>query len=56
LLDHVVVLLVLVIRPVGLDDAIDAVDNARNAIRGDEVLEVAVYRCELATLVEPDPK
>ena len=40
LLDHVDVLLVLVVGPVRLDDALDAVDGARYAVGGDELGEV----------------
>lgn len=42
LLDHVCVLLVLVVWPVRLDDALDAVDGAGDAVGGDELGEVAV--------------
>jgi len=42
LLDHVGVLLVLVIGPVGLDDALDPVDGAGYAVRGDEFGQVPV--------------
>ena len=42
LLDDVGILLVLVIRAVGLDDAVDAVDGAWDAVCGDEFGEVAV--------------
>jgi hypothetical protein len=40
LLHHIGILLVLVIRPVGLDDALDAVDGARDPVRCDELGEV----------------
>ena len=40
-LDHIGVLLVLIVRAVGLDDAVDAVDGAGDAIGGDEFGEVA---------------
>ena len=40
LLDNVVVLLVLVVWTIGLDDFVDAVDSAWNAICGDEVAEI----------------
>jgi hypothetical protein len=41
---HVLVLLVLVVGPVGLDDALarDAVDRAGDAARSDELGEVAI--------------
>ena len=42
LLDNVCVLLVLVVRSVGLDDALDAVDGAGYAVGGDESSEVPV--------------
>lgn len=41
LLDHVVVLLVLVVWPIGLDDAVDAVDRARDPVCRNELLQVA---------------
>ena len=41
LLDHVCVLLVLVVGPVRLDDFVDAVDGAGDAVCGDEFGEVA---------------
>lgn len=41
LLDDVGVLLVLVVGPVGLDDLVDAVDGAGDAVGGDEFREVA---------------
>ena len=44
LLDHVCVLLVLVVRAVCLDDALDAVDGAGYAVGSDETSEVPV-RC-----------
>lgn len=40
LLDHVCVLLVLVVRPIGLDDLVDAVDGAGYAVCGDELRQV----------------
>jgi hypothetical protein len=36
LLDHIGVLLVFVVWSVGLDDALDAIDGARDAVRGNE--------------------
>lgn len=41
MLDHISVLLILIIRPVRLDDAVDAVDGAGDAVRGDEFGEIA---------------
>lgn len=41
LLDDVCVLLVLVVGPVRLDDFVDAVDGAGDAVCGDELGEVA---------------
>lgn len=40
LFDHIGVLLILVIGSVRLDDALDAVDGARDPIRGDELGEI----------------
>ncbi len=40
-LDHVGILAVLVVRPVGLDDLVDAVDGAGDAVCGDEFGEIA---------------
>jgi hypothetical protein len=40
LLDHIHVLLVLVVRTVRLNDALDTVDGARDAVRCDELGEV----------------
>jgi hypothetical protein len=37
LLDHICILLVLVVRPVGLDDSIDPVDRARYPVSGDKL-------------------
>lgn len=39
-LDHIGVLLVLIIGPIGLDDAIDSVDGACNPVTRDELGEV----------------
>lgn len=47
LLDHVSVLLVLVVGTVRLDDAVDAVDGAGNAVAGDEFGEVAFWTVRL---------
>lgn len=44
LLDDVHVLLVLVVGSVGLDDALDAVNGARNAVGGNELGEVPASR------------
>ena len=41
MLDHIGVLLVLIVRAVGLDDAVDAVDGTGDTIGGDEFGEVA---------------
>ena len=41
MLDHIGVLLVLIVRAVGLDDAVDAVDGTGDTIGGDELGEVA---------------
>ena len=43
LLHYVGVLLVLVVWSVRLDDALDAVDGARDAVCGDELSEVPGY-------------
>lgn len=40
LLDHVCVLLVLVVWSVGLNDALNAIDGARDAVGGDELGKV----------------
>ena len=48
LLDDVVVLLILVVRSIRLDDAFDAIDRARDAVRRDELGEIPK-----ATLVCP---
>jgi hypothetical protein len=40
LLDRVCVLLVLVVWSIGLDDALDTVNGARDAVGGDELGEV----------------
>jgi hypothetical protein len=40
LLDHIHVLLVLVVGPIGLDDALDAVNGAGNAVSGNELGKV----------------
>lgn len=44
LFDNVVVLLVLVVGPVCLDHAVDAIDSAGNAICRDEILQVTWSR------------
>lgn len=44
LFDDIIVLLVLVIRPIRLDHAVDAVDIARYAVSRDEVHEIPVVR------------
>ena len=41
MLDHIGVLLILIIRPVRLDDAVDAVDGAGDAVCGDEFGEIS---------------
>ena len=51
LLDDVVVLPVLVVRPVRLDDAVHAVDSAGDAVCCDEVFEIP--RCALGQLEIP---
>jgi hypothetical protein len=43
LLHHIRVLLVLVVWSVRLDDTLDAVDGARNAVCGNELGKVPVY-------------
>lgn len=42
MLDDISILLVFVIGAVGLDDLVDAVDGARNAVRRDEVAQIPV--------------
>lgn len=52
LLDHVVVLLVLVIRPVRLNDTPDAVHCTRDTVRRNELREVPVIICQQNYLTE----
>lgn len=40
MLDHVGILLVLVIWPVGLDDTVDSVDRACDPVAGDELGQI----------------
>lgn len=54
LLDHIHILLVLVVGSVGLDDALDAVDGAGNAVCGDELGEVPGNDISACTCVIAD--
>lgn len=45
LLDYIHILLVLVVRPVCLDDLIHTVNGARNTVGCDEIGEIPVVAC-----------